>query len=107
MLLQTTRHRNSTARSTLRRLKVRQEDESAHYTLHCYMLIALTGDSVFKAKTESTEVEDAEVVVESGETEVEKPVDLEEAEEVEEEREDKEQTTTQQQVRMNYIVVRM
>lgn len=55
-----------------------------------------TGETVFKAKTEHSEVQDAEVVVESGDTEVEKPVDLEEAEEVEEEKEEKEDTHQEQ-----------
>lgn len=41
---------------------------------------------MFKAKAQRADVEDAEVVVESHDTEVERPLDLEEAEEVEEEK---------------------
>ena len=44
------------------------------------------GDALFKAKSQRADVEDAEVVVESHDTEVERPLDLEEAEEVEEEK---------------------
>lgn len=44
------------------------------------------GDTVFKAKAQRAELEEAEVVAESHDTEVEQPIDLEEAEEVEEER---------------------
>lgn len=43
---------------------------------------------MFKAKAQRTDVADAEVVIESQDTEVERPIDLEEAEEVEEEREE-------------------
>ena len=41
---------------------------------------------MFKAKAQRADIEDAEVVVESHDTEVERPLDLEEAEEVEEEK---------------------
>lgn len=49
-------------------------------------LLILPGDTVFKAKAQRADVEDAEVIVESHDTEVERPLDLEEAEEVEEEK---------------------
>ncbi len=56
-----------------------------------------TDETVFKAKAECNEVQDAEVVVESGDIEVEKPVDLEEAEEIaEEDSEEKGDTQTEQ-----------
>ena len=41
---------------------------------------------MFKAKAQRADIEDAEVVIESHDTEVERPLDLEEAEEVEEEK---------------------
>lgn len=43
---------------------------------------------MFKAKAQWTDVVDAEIVVESHDTEVERPLDLEEAQEVEEEKEE-------------------
>ena len=47
-------------------------------------------DNVFKAHVEHNETEEAETILEGGETEVEKPVDEEEAEEVVEEEEEEE-----------------
>ena len=44
------------------------------------------GDTVFKAKAQTADVDDAEVVTENHDTEVERPLDLEEAKEVEEEK---------------------
>ena len=50
-----------------------------------YFIALITGDTLFKAKAQRADVEDAEVVVESQDTEVERPLDLEEPEVVEEE----------------------
>lgn len=43
---------------------------------------------MFKAKTQKTDAEGAETVAENRHTEVERPLDMEEAEEVEEEKEE-------------------
>ena len=40
---------------------------------------------MFKAKSQGADVEEAEIVAETHDTEVEKPIDMEEAEEVEDE----------------------
>ena len=60
--------------------------EQPHIYTRVPMLLYFPGDTVFKAKAQRADVEDAEVVVESHDTEVERPLDLEEAEEVEEEK---------------------
>ena len=59
---------------------------SRFLVIRAYLPPFLPVDTVFKAKAQRAELEDAEVVGESHDTEVEQPIDLEEAKEVEEER---------------------
>ena len=49
------------------------------------IIVIVPGDTVFKAKSLGADIEDAETVAETHDTEVEKPIDMEEAEVVEDE----------------------